>query len=80
METKNVKVYTSPTCFWCNTLKNFLNSKGVSYTDIDISRNEEAMAEMVSKSGKSGVPQIDINGQIIVGFSQQRISELLGIQ
>jgi glutaredoxin len=51
----------------------------VRFQDIDISRDERAAREMVSRSGQQGVPQTDISGQMIVGFDKKKINELLGI-
>lgn len=77
---KQVLVYSTPSCSWCNTLKGFLRKHHVAYTEIDVSRDEEAAREMVRKSGQQGVPQTDIEGTVIVGFDQKRIKELLEIQ
>lgn len=76
---KNVTVYTTPTCTWCNTIKRHLQEHGVRYHEIDVSADQKAAEEMVRKSGQQGVPQTDINGQIIVGFDKNRINSLLGI-
>ena len=76
---KTVRVYSTPTCTWCNTLKSFLRKNGVPFTDIDVSRDEKAAADMVRRSGQQGVPQTEINGQIVVGFNQPRLKELLEI-
>lgn len=75
-----VTVYSTPTCTWCNTLKSYLKKNHVRFTDIDVSRDQSAAQEMVRRSGQQGVPQTDINGQIIVGFDKTRINNLLGIQ
>ncbi len=77
---KPVLVYSTPACSWCNTLKGFLRKHHISFTDIDVSRDEEAAREMVRKSGQQGVPQTEIAGEMIVGFDQKRIKELLEIQ
>lgn len=77
---KNVTVYSTPTCTWCNTLKTFLKKNRVRFTDIDISRDPHAAEELVRRSGQTGVPQTEIGGEIIVGFNQSRISELLGLK
>lgn len=77
---KRVTVYSTPTCSWCNTLKSWLKNNNIRYTDIDISRNEQAAAQLVRRSGQQGVPQTDINGRIVVGFDQPRLKELLEIQ
>ncbi len=76
---KNVTIYTTPTCTWCNTVKRHLQEHGIRYQEIDVSANQKAAAEMVRKSGQQGVPQTDINGEIIVGFDRTKINSLLGI-
>jgi len=75
-----VKVYSTPTCPWCTVAKRYLESKNVRFDDIDVSRNREAALEMIQKSGQRGVPVIDINGNIIVGFDQAAIDRFLNIQ
>lgn len=77
---KRVTVYSTPTCSWCNTLKSYLRQHHVRYTDVDVSRDQARAQEMVRKSGQQGVPQTDINGQIIVGFDKTRINTLLDIK
>lgn len=77
---KNVTVYSTPSCSWCNTLKEWLKDKNIKFTDIDISRDQDAAEDLVRRSGQQGVPQTDINGQIIVGFDQPRLQKLLEIQ
>lgn len=76
---KRVVVYSTPTCSWCNTLKSYLRQNKIKFRDIDVSRDQSAAKEMVNRSGQQGVPQTDINGQMIVGFDKTRINELLGI-
>jgi len=72
-----VKVYSTPSCPYCVTLKNFLKENKIQFEDIDVSQNEVAQKEMIDKSGQMGVPVVDIDGQIIVGFDQERIKQLL---
>ncbi|PLX07299.1 MAG: NrdH-redoxin [Marinilabiliales bacterium] len=76
---KKVTVYSTPSCSWCTTLKRHLDENGIKYSDVDVSKDQNAAAEMVKKSGQQGVPQTDIAGQIIVGFDKNRINSLLGI-
>ncbi|MFH1212009.1 MAG: glutaredoxin domain-containing protein [Candidatus Woesearchaeota archaeon] len=66
-------LYSTPTCPWCIRLKIFLKDKNIEFTDIDVSADREAAMRMIEKSGQMGVPQIEINGKIIVGFNQQAI-------
>ncbi len=77
---KQVTLYTTPACSWCNTLKTYLNKNNIRYTEIDVSRNETAAQEMVRRSGQQGVPQTLIGGEMIVGFDKNRINRLLEIQ
>lgn len=69
----SIKVYSTPSCPWCTVAKNYLSSKNVQFEDVDVSRDRNAAVEMVQKSGQRGVPVIDINGKIIVGFDQAAI-------
>ena len=77
--TKRVTVYSTPTCSWCNTLKTYLKLHNVLFNDIDLSRDQNAAEALVKRSGQTGVPQTDINGEIVVGFNKARINQLLGI-
>lgn len=77
---KRVTVYSTPTCSWCTTLKTHLKKNGVKFTDIDVSKDQKAAENMVRRSGQQGVPQTDINGEMIIGFDKTRINTLLGIQ
>ncbi len=74
-----VILYSTPTCSWCTTIKNYFKKQGVKYREIDISKDEKAAADMVRKSGQQGVPQTDIGGQVVVGFDQKKINRLLGL-
>lgn len=76
---KRVTVYSTPTCSWCTTLKKHLDHYGVKYKDVDVSKDTKAAEDMVKRSGQQGVPQTDINGQMIVGFDKVKINSLLGI-
>lgn len=75
----SVRVFSTPTCAYCFTLKEFLKEHNIKFEDIDVSQNQGALKEMVEKSGQMGVPVIEINGQVIVGFNKARIVELLNL-
>ena len=75
-----VKVFSTPICPYCVTLKEFLKQHDVEYEEIDVGEDEEGRKEMIEKSGQMGVPVLEINGQIVVGFNKARILELLGIE
>ncbi len=74
-----IKVYSTQTCPYCVTLKEWLKEKGVEFEDVDVGEDEKARDEMIEKSGQMGVPVVDIDGQIIVGFDKEKISKLLKI-
>ncbi|MEN9558672.1 MAG: hypothetical protein RL141_1041 [Candidatus Parcubacteria bacterium] len=73
-----VKVYSTPTCPYCKLVKEFLTEQKIDYTDIDVSSSPSAANEMVKISGQMGVPVIDIDGQIIVGWNKGALEEALG--
>jgi glutaredoxin-like YruB-family protein len=77
---KRVTVYTTPTCTWCTTIKTYLKEKNIRFTEVDVASNPARAEEMVKKSGQQGVPQTDINGQVVVVFDKNRINQLLEIQ
>lgn len=77
---KQVTVYTTPTCSWCTTLKTYLDGRKVRYREINVASDTTAAESMVRKSGQQGVPQTEINGQMIVGFDKTRINQLLGLE
>ncbi len=72
-------IFNSPTCPYCHTLKEFLKEKGIEFEDIDVSQDSQALAEMIEKSGQVGVPVVEINGEIVVGFDKEKICQLLNI-
>jgi len=72
-----VKVYSTPTCPWCAKVKEYLKEKKVEFKEINVADNEKAREEMIEKSGQMGVPVLDINGKIIVGFNQGEIDKAL---
>ena len=76
---KRVIVYSTPSCPWCTRLKNYLKEKNVKFEDVDVAANRSRAEEMQRKSGQMGVPQTDIQGQIIVGFDKPKINRLLGL-
>ena len=74
---KNVTIYSTPTCHFCHMAKDFFKENNVEFTDKDVSTDRASAEEMVKKSGQMGVPVIDIDGQIIVGFDEPRLRDLL---
>ncbi len=80
MEDKKVKVFSTPTCAYCIVLKRWLDKHQVEYQEVDVSQDQEAQKEMVEKTGQMGVPVIDIDGELIVGFDKEKIAKALNIQ
>ncbi len=76
---KKIVVYSTPFCPYCVTLKKFLEDKGVEFEEIDVAQNKEAAREMIEKSGQSGVPVLDIDGEIVIGFDREKITKLLNL-
>ena len=74
-----VKVYSTPTCMYCNLLKDFLNEKGVAFEAIDVAADAEAREYIVEKSGQMGVPVTEIDDEVIVGFDEPTITAKLGL-
>lgn len=75
-----VKLYTTPSCPYCFTLKEFFKDHNIDFEEIDVSQNEKERDEMIKKSGQMGAPVVEIDGEIIVGFDKEKISKLLKIQ
>ena len=75
-----LKIYTTPTCVYCRMAKDFFNQHSVQYEEHNVMEDLKAREEMVSKSGQMGVPGIDVEGELIVGFDKERLVELLDIK
>jgi len=74
-----VRLFTSPSCPFCYSLKDFLKEKGIEFEEIDVSKDEKAKEEMIKKTGRLEAPIIEIDGQIVVGFDKEKICKLLNI-
>ncbi|MFB6181870.1 MAG: glutaredoxin family protein [Candidatus Magasanikbacteria bacterium] len=73
----SVTVYSTPSCPYCKKVKSFLDENDVDYEDYDVSQDQEKQQEMIDKSDQMGVPVVDIDGEIIVGFDKNKIEEAL---
>ncbi|MBS3125844.1 glutathione S-transferase N-terminal domain-containing protein [Candidatus Woesearchaeota archaeon] len=76
---KKVKVYSTPVCPWCHKAKEFLKEHKIPFQDIDVAADKKAAQEMTEKSGQIGVPVIDIDGMIIVGYDVQALKKALDL-
>jgi glutaredoxin 3 len=72
-----VTVYSTPTCPYCVMAKQYLSGKGIDFEDVDVSKDRTRAMEMVSKSGQMGVPVIEINGNITIGFDPETLDKML---
>ncbi|MEM4282654.1 MAG: glutaredoxin family protein [Candidatus Woesearchaeota archaeon] len=75
-----VKIYTTPTCPYCAMAKAFFKENKIPYEEIDVASNQKALDEMVSKSGQIGVPVIEIDGKIIIGFDRPALAKALKLE
>jgi glutaredoxin-like YruB-family protein len=76
---KNVTVYSTPTCPFCIRAKQYLKESGIKFTEYDVGADPDKAEEMIKKSGQMGVPVIEIDGKIIIGFDKEKIKESLGL-
>lgn len=74
-----ITVYSTPSCPFCIRAKQYLKDNNIIFTDYDVGSDSDKAKEMIKKSGQMGVPVIEIDGAIIVGFDKQKIQETLGI-
>jgi glutaredoxin 3 len=75
-----VIVYTTKDCPWCKKTKEFFKVNKIKFREVDVGEDEKAAEEMIRKSGQQAVPVIDINGEIIVGFDEEKFKSLLKIK
>ncbi len=77
MSDKQVTIYSTPTCHFCKLAKSFFDENNVEYTDYNVAEDQDKAKEMVEKSGQMGVPVIFIGEEMVVGFDEARIREML---
>lgn len=75
-----VVVYTTPTCPHCKSAKRYLKERHIPFREIDVTRSADGASSLKRKSGQTGVPVIDVNGQVIVGFNRPKLDRALGIR
>jgi glutaredoxin-like YruB-family protein len=75
-----IKIYTTTYCPFCKLAKEFLLEHGFDFEEINVEEDEKGFEEMVRKSGQYGVPVIDVDGEIIIGFDRKRLKEVLKIE
>lgn len=78
--TKKVSIYSTPTCVYCNMAKDFFDENGIKYESFDVAADVAKRKEMMEKSGQLGVPVITIGDDLLVGFDEDRLRDLLGVK
>lgn len=79
MDQKQVTIYSTPTCHFCHAAKEFFTANHIKFTDINVASDLEKRKEMIEKSGQMGVPVITIGSDLVVGFDEGRLKELLAV-
>ncbi len=76
----SVKIYSTPTCVYCKMAKEFFKKNNVQYEEANVAEDQKAREEMVNKSHQLGVPVIDVDGKILVGFNENELRKALGMK
>ncbi len=76
---KKVSIYTTPTCVYCKAAKEFMKERNIPFTEYDVAADLTKRKEMIDRSGQMGVPVIDIDGQIMVGYEEGALAQALGV-
>lgn len=79
MAKHKVKIYTTPSCVYCAMAKKYFQENKVDYSEVDVTKDRAAASEMIEKSGQMGVPVIEVDGKIIVGFDRPALKQALGL-
>jgi len=76
---KEVVIYSTPSCHFCHAAKDYFAANNIAFTDNDVSSDQSKRQEMVEMTGQLGVPVIRIGDDVVVGFDQHKVAELLGV-
>ncbi|MCF8009782.1 MAG: thioredoxin family protein [Clostridiales bacterium] len=74
-----IKVYTTPSCPHCTSVKEFLTNNNLDFEEFDVSRDESAKNEMIQKSDKMAVPTVIVGDEVIVGFDKNKLENVLNL-
>lgn len=75
-----VEIYSTPACGYCKLAKEFMKERNVEFTEYDVAADVDKRQEMVEKSGQMGVPVIDIDGELMIGFDRGTLAKILGVE
>lgn len=76
---KTVTIYSTPVCHFCHAAKDFFKANDVAYTEHDVAADAEKRQEMIEMTGQMGVPVIRIEDDVIIGYDEGKLKELLGL-
>lgn len=76
---KNITIYSTPTCIYCRMAKDFLTDKNIPFTDYDLTQDAIKREEVIKKTGQMSVPVIEVDGEVMIGFDEEKLSKMLGI-
>ncbi|MEK6844289.1 MAG: glutaredoxin domain-containing protein [Nanoarchaeota archaeon] len=77
---KKIILYSTQECQWCHKTREFFKQYKIKFKDINVGEDKKALEEMVKKSGQQGVPVVDIDGKIIVGYDEEELKKLVKIK
>ena len=77
---KKILIYSTPTCVYCNMAKSFFKANGADFTEYNVATDLNKRKEMIDKTGQMGVPVIDVDGEVLVGFDESKLGALLGVK
>ena len=77
---KQVAIYTTPICQYCQMAKDFFEENNIEYTEHNVQTDEDKRNEMVEKSGQMGVPVITVDNEVVIGFDKEKLQNLLELQ
>lgn len=73
----SVIIYSTPSCTYCKMAKQYFAENNVAFVEKDVASDQVALEEMLKKSGQMGVPVIDVNGSIVIGYNREELAKLL---
>lgn len=76
----SLTIYSTPTCVYCNMAKAFFKANNLEYTEHNVASDLAKRKEMIDKTGQMGVPVIEVNGEVIIGFDEEKLREKLGVK
>lgn len=74
---KTVTIYSTPVCHFCHSAKEFFNENKVDFTEYDVAADAKKRQEMIEITGQMGVPVIQIGEDVVIGFDEEKLRELL---